>query len=279
MKRFASIARWFLVTVGIVVLTSFTVDATLSGNSLSQSALGILATSVSGNKGCPEGTVSLGGDFDGVCVDIFEASPGDRCPVATISGAQHTRQNMNEGACAPVSAKDKDPWIFVTLHQAQELCGRTGKRLLSNAEWYRASLGSPDLENGTTCALHEDTPVRGGAYERCVSGAGVYDMVGNVWEWVDAQVENSVYEGRDVPESGYVAEADGDGVVTKTSDVGSLDYHSDYFWSEREGLFGMLRGGFYGSGNDAGVYSIQAKTVLSFAGNAIGFRCASDIKK
>ncbi len=280
MKRFVFVARWFLVTVGIIVLTSFTVDATLSGNSLSQSALGILATSLGGGtEGCPEGMVTLGGDFNSVCVDVFEVSAGDQCPVHVITNANGTRQNIDARECVPVSVKSKKPWTFVTLNQAQELCGKVGKRLLSNAEWYRASLGSPDSESDVSCVVRGESPSDTGSRPQCISGVATYDMIGNVWEWIDAQVENGSYEGRALPESGYVAEADSNGVVSKTSSEQVPEYHSDYFWSEKEGLFGMLRGGFYGSGNDAGIYSIQAKTAVSFSGNAVGFRCAYDLKK
>lgn len=264
--------------MGIVVLTSVTVDATVGQGGLSQSAVAIFATSLSGGaRVCPEGMVRLGGDFSSVCIDAYEAVPGSQCPEAVSNTISHTRANMNQPQCKPASIAGQNPWTFVTLNQAQELCARAGKRLLSNAEWYRASLGVPDVENTDACNVRSDGVVLGGTKDRCVSGAFVHDTIGNVWEWVDGAVDNGTYASRILPESGYIAEADTDGVVTKTAEAASPDYHSDYFWSEKDGVFGMLRGGFYGSGNDGGVYSIQAKTAPSFAGNAIGFRCAQDI--
>ena len=155
MKRVAFWARWLLVTIGIVVLSSITVDATLGGGGLSQSALGILATSVSQKveTGCPPGTMEMQGGEKRVCVDVYEASPESSCPASVVHSVNDTRANMTS-ACAPASQKDAHPWTFVTQNQAQELCARAGKRLLSNEEWYRASLGTPDGVVPPRCNTH-----------------------------------------------------------------------------------------------------------------------------
>ncbi len=280
MERIKKLARWFVITLGIVLLTSVTVDATFSTDSISQSALGILATSLKGKApSCPAGTVRLGGAGEYVCVDRYEASPEPACAVREIKNAADTRINMGMQTCLPASLPDLAPWTFVTMQQSQELCARAGKRLLTNAEWYRASLGTPDISGETSCNIHSSGATVGGASRRCLSQAGVYDAIGNVWEWIDAQVSTRTFGNRELPEEGYVSETDGDGVVTKTASAPNEDYHADYFWSSNEaGVYGMLRGGFYGSETDAGLFSIQAKTAPSFSGNAIGFRCALDLK-
>ncbi len=281
MKRVLRSARWVFVTVGVIALTSVTVDATLSSNSISQSALAILANSLQeGPLGCGERMTRLAGEFAHVCVDLYEASPAAVCPKKEVKNAQDTRTNMDSSICKAESRADALPWTFVTLHQAQELCARSGKYLLSNAEWYRASVGSPDIPGEESCNIDSREPWKTGSHLTCQSGTGAYDMIGNVWEWVDEEVANGVYDARTLPVSGYVAEADTDGVVTATSaDVPNPDYHDDYFWAESTGVFGMLRGGFHGSKTDAGLYSIQAKTPPSFAGSAIGFRCAEALNQ
>lgn len=269
--------RWLFVTVGVIGLTSFTVDATLTGGGMSQSALGILARSVAEEGGgCGPGTSSLALDEKTVCVDTFEASPGNACPHGETNSVADTRNNLDEHSCQPVSTKDAVPWTFVTLGQAQELCARAGKRLLNPELWYRASLGVPDAHDAVTCNVQGSGLAETGAYAACTSGSGVLDMIGNAWEWVDGEVVDGSYEGRVLPDGGYVAEADTNGFVTKTAESPNPDYHEDYFWSSKEGTYGILRGGFYGSGNDAGLYAIQAKTAPSFSGSAIGFRCVSD---
>lgn len=277
MGRIGKIARWVSVTLGIVLLTSFTVDATLQGGGISQSALGILATSVGNTKGCPQGMIALSGDWRQVCVDIYEASPDEACRTADVRTAQHTRGNLENSKCVPQSKAGSAPWTFVTLNQAQELCARAGKRLLTNEEWYRAALGTPDPRGGDICNLNGAAAEYSGTHPQCASGALVHDTIGNVWEWVDGEIVDLRYEERELPESGYVVESDQSGVVIATSDVPSEDYYADYFWSEDQGIFGMLRGGFYGSGDDAGTFTIQGKTPPSFQGAAVGFRCALDL--
>jgi hypothetical protein len=39
----------------------------------------------------------------------------------------------------------------------------------------------------------------------------------------------------------------------------------------------MIRGGFYSSGEDAGLYTINASIPTSFATQGIGFRCVQDL--
>jgi formylglycine-generating enzyme required for sulfatase activity len=277
MERTGKIARWLSVTLGIVLLTSFTVDATLQGGALSQSALGILATGATGTKGCPEGMTALGGALKSVCVDLYEASPGEACEHHEVKNAGQTRSNIERSGCVPESKSDALPWTFVNLSQAQELCARAGKRLLSNEEWYRAALGTTDSPGSDACNIRSSAPEPTGAHAQCASALLAHDMIGNVWEWVDGEIADLRYEDRVLPHSGYVTEADQGGVVVKTDSAPSADYYADYFWSESEGVYGMLRGGFYASGDDAGTFTIQGKTPPSFQGAAVGFRCGLDL--
>ncbi len=103
-------------------------------------------------------------------------------------------------------------------------------------------------------------------------------MVGNVWEWVDETVTNRSFNERELPMEGYVTEVDASGVAITTDAVkGSELYGDDYFWSKDEGTFGMIRGGFYGSGKDAGLYTTNASVPTSFATQGVGFRCVMSI--
>jgi formylglycine-generating enzyme required for sulfatase activity len=104
-------------------------------------------------------------------------------------------------------------------------------------------------------------------------------MVGNVWEWVDASVESGQYAHRVLPETGYVTSVDADGIAlssnTSTTQEDEL-YGKDYFWQNKEGVRGMLRGGFYGSGNDGGIYAVNASVDLGFGSVGVGFRCVRE---
>lgn len=269
-------ARWFGVTFGVILLTSFTVDATLNNGSISQSALGILALKAV-ESGCPKGTAHFTDGARQWCMDTYEISPGGSCPNEIITNAVDTTENMSNAACQPESTAGANPWVFVSYHQAQELCAKRGMRLPSHDEWYTAAVGTPDSDAGGGCNLSSSGVHETGAEPSCVSPGGMYDMLGNVWEWIDADVVNGQYADRTLPESGYVSDADSAGVAITTTQNEITQFHKDYFWSQSEGSFGMIRGGFYGSDTDGGLYSIQAQVARSFIGDGIGFRCVKDV--
>ncbi len=276
MGRIRSLVRWVFVTAGVILLTSVTVDATLSPNGFSQSALGILASQAVPEERCPEGMELIEHDAEKLCVDRYESSPDATCPAPEARSSLDTRNNIDASACVPVARPDAIPWTFVTFHQAKELCAKAGKRLPTSEEWFLFALGTPDT--GSSCNTASSELVRSSEQSSCVNGYGIHDAIGNAWEWVDAEVIDGTYNGRTLPESGYVVNADRDGIASVTDpNVPNPNLHEDYFWSERQGQFGLLRGGFYGSGSDGGLYSVQAKTAYSLASVAIGFRCVTEI--
>jgi formylglycine-generating enzyme required for sulfatase activity len=152
------------------------------------------------------------------------------------------------------------------------MCAGAGKRLPTSDEWYRIALGTET----DTCVVDENAVRETGTVE-CVSSSGIHDMVGNVWEWVDATVVGKNYDDRELPPEGYVTSVDASGVAITTATEGDILYGDDYFWSKGEGVFGMIRGGFYGSDDDAGLYAVNASVPTSFASQGVGFRCVEDV--
>ena len=219
---------------------------------------------------CPADMVVVT-DVPGVtCVDRFEAAPDTACPQASPDSPQATLGNLSVATCR--STGDREgvlPWRFVAREEARQLCSRAGKRLPSAAEWYQIALSVPV----STCVLSHDGPKANDAADACRSAAGVVHLPGNVWEWVSDDIIDGQYMGRALPASGYVAASDASGIVSVSSSTPVEAFGADYVRLSDAGLFGMVRGGFYGSGEDGGLYSIQANIPPTCASAGIGFRC------
>ncbi len=217
----------------------------------------------------------------GFCIDKYEESAGDKCTYKDPSNQQETENNLGDQVCLPVSSPERRPWVNTPEHEALALCAKAGKRLPSNKEWYRAALGTPDtqIDGSRECALGQigqSSADKTGAHPKCVSSYGAYDMVGNVWEWIDASVQDGMYNSRMIPDDGYVSEVDTDGVASKTATTSKSSYGDDYFFVDKSGLKGMMRGGFWSLTDKGGIFSINTTIVTSFVGSAVGFRCARD---
>lgn len=266
MKR--TILSTTLVIMGAVIVTALSIDAadTLRGRS------GTLLSSVvnTNEGGCPRGMITIDGTTM-TCVDMFENSASDECPHAAPVNALDSKENIDTTSCGSVSREAVLPWTSVTREQARVLCARRGSRLPTNAEWYEIALGAQDSPR--MCNTDSTGPTSVGSYEECRTNGGVYDLIGNVWEWTVDDVIEGEYNGRQLPESGYVAQVDQAGVAVVSSENPDEGFYQDYIWSNKVGAFGILRGGFYGSRTDAGVYTVHAETLPTTAGGGIGFRC------
>ena len=263
--------RVILIVLGALVITALGIDAadTLTGSEgtlLSR----VISRDVSTGL-CPKGMNQVTSVPSVTCVQTYESAASEGCPNNDPSEMLSTKQNIESRDCHIRSEKGTTPWRFITRDQAMQMCARDGNRLPTSEEWYALSIGTTNVED--TCNIETGTVSTAGSYEECVSPTGAYDLVGNVWDWVSDDVIQGVYKSNQVPESGYVAQVDAGGMATVISQSPQELFDKDYFWSDKSGAFGIIRGGYYDSGSDAGVYSVHADTPPTSASNGIGFRC------
>ncbi len=266
-------ARWLkvtLVVIGAVVLSTVAIQA----SDIVRGVRGNMAGSaIDAASPCGPGMVQMNISSGALCVDIYEASPNAACPLTVVTNAVDTQTNLNEPSCMSVAVPEVKPWRFISLTQAQQLCARDGKRLPSSAEWYALALAQADQ---STCVVNANGPELTGL-ARCVTTAGVYDVVGNVWEWVEGQVTEGALDGRMLPESGYVTSVDQHGLVVETSVSPSQEYGEDYAKTSPTGVYGIIRGGFYGSQSDGGIFAQNLSVPLDLKTDGVGFRCVRSL--
>lgn len=257
------------VIFGAVIITTLGIDA---ADTLSGSRMTLLGQLMATQEGvCPDGMQELATAGTFQCFDIYEASTGEDCDVAQPQNEVDALINSKDSTCEAVSEPGRSPWTFVNRELAQTACVRAGKRLPTNEEWQRIAVGTPD--GMQDCNINAESSGVTGGNPACVSAVGAYDVVGNVWEWTSDDVFDGVYNGRTLPDEGYVLQVDSGGVATVSSTSPDVLFGEDYFWSKKIGAYAMLRGGFYGSQEDAGVYATHAAMLPTVSGAAIGFRC------
>ncbi len=169
-------------------------------------------------RGCPAGMISIASEF---CIDRWEGSVVEVLargrsrpwtPYGPLRTGVHYRAVSRPGVV---------PQAYISQVQARAACRAAGKRLCAEAEWERACRGPTpstwpygDTYVPQRCNDHREGPVRRifgpgdvfheqqmndprlnqlagtvartGAHVRCRNRFGVFDMVGNLHEWVES---------------------------------------------------------------------------------------------
>ena len=151
------------------------------------------------------------------------------------------------------------PVVYIDWSQSKAYCEWRGASLPTEAQWEKAARGADersypwgegldcDKANYSHCKSGDTTPV--GSYENGKSPYGIYDLSGNVWEWV-----------ADWYDSNYYANS------PSTNPLGPAS-----------GQYRILRGGASGYYNYYGPTAYaRNKYSQEFGSFNIGFRCARD---
>lgn len=142
--------------------------------------------------------------IDSFSIDVYEVTVGEYGDFLR-SGGGHLPPDWNK---MNQMAYHKRPVMGVDWADAAAYCKSVGKRLPTEAEWEKAARGTDGRlypwGNDPPTSLHANYGKYGtndlealapvGSLEKGKSPYGVYDMAGNVWEWVSDWYDSDYYK-------------------------------------------------------------------------------------
>ena len=166
---------------------------------------------------CPHNMVLINQQY---CIDPFENALEVRSAAQQNPQLWPHNQPPTHQSVKAISQRGVYPQSYISGSEANEACHNAGKRLCTNNEWQTACQGSvpstypygsrfrsgycndegvsplrrifgPNVPfdqkymNDPKLVTLVSTVVVTGLYSKCTSGNGVFDMVGNVHEWID----------------------------------------------------------------------------------------------
>jgi len=213
-----------------------------------------------GRYRCPAGMVEIPqvGKDRSFCIDRWEASLVE---VGSAGEAPFSPFVPVDGhRVRAVSTPNVLPQGYISAVQAADACKASGKRLCSLGEWRRAcrgperrAYGYGDRREPGRCNDRGKNPVitlygrgrwnwttmnrpelnqldgtlaRTGAHEGCTNGYGVYDMVGNLHEWVADR--DGTFSGGYYQDVASVGHGEGCGYVTTAHEARYHDYSTGF---------------------------------------------------
>jgi len=167
------------------------------------------------NNETPQHTVTL----DAFWIDQHEVTNGQykMCVDAGVCSAPRSMRSYSRSSYYGAPEFNDYPVIYVSWDNAAQYCGWVGKALPTEAQWEKAARGAAgriypwgnrrDASRVNFCDVScpfgykdasandgwaDTAPV--GSYSNGPSPYGVYDMAGNVWEWVADWYDRDYYK-------------------------------------------------------------------------------------
>ncbi|MCB9758812.1 MAG: SUMF1/EgtB/PvdO family nonheme iron enzyme [Alphaproteobacteria bacterium] len=180
---------------------------------------------------CPAGMVPLEGRGGPFCMHAYEVHIEGQ-----LGDADQGVDFPNGSTKVSLSARaGQEPSKGVSWYQAYAACAEAGWHLCTSAEWEDACAGPtgrawPTLDGAYAsgrCAVshppqyHKVPLSPSGAFPDCRTPEGVYDLLGNLWEWTDPGQRDA--EGRPVIDKRGAAHYSAEPQGCTYSSVGSHD--------------------------------------------------------
>ncbi|HBA60616.1 MAG TPA: hypothetical protein DCZ92_07320 [Elusimicrobia bacterium] len=232
---------------------------------------------------CPTGMAYIPGPYP-YCVDKYEAYlMSGAVSNDTCTNGSQAEVDANATTAVAGSAAGQTPLVNINWCAAKKACQNAGKHLLTNSEWFSAAnykgskwnITAEETAEAMACNTAGSNVNNTGASAGCVTQEEVYDMIGNVWEWVDfvmtADPTNALGDG-------YVTGYDSATGLPTSIGSSSNAYGNDYYWAYTGGGIAKaaLRGGNWGwsaGSASSGIFALRLEAVPSTANAAFGFRC------
>jgi formylglycine-generating enzyme required for sulfatase activity len=265
-----------------------------AGYAKSGAAAAFLTNSIVCKKGKDE-VVKVGTGASAFWIDRYEASAWTTPDASTgqiadnddtAYGVAGLPKNGQGSGVFALAVANVAPARQMTWFQAVEMCAASGKQVPDGQQWIRAARGTfdPVAPNDGALSSRCNTGAGAGAPRKtglavgsatdktgaCVSDWGAEDMIGNVWEWTAEWFVAPGVPSYDVNAAaknwptGFNQDATwniGSNVYNGTVTVGGLPA-------------GSMRGGYWGDGTSAGLFSMYIRDAPSEDGAGTGLRCA-----
>jgi len=196
--------------------------------------------------------------LDSFYVDVVEVTNAQFVRFADASGYQTDAEKAGDAITwrnFNTPDRQRFPVTYVSWNDAARYCAWVGKRLPTEAEWEKAARGRTKYiypwgntfndSFANTFDLGAGQPVAGASHS-AASPYGAYDMVGNVWEWV-----------QDWYGGGYYTDS------PKSNPTGP-----------DSGIEKVIRGGSFKTKPSQATTTTRGQAGVDNRGDDIGFRCA-----